>query len=205
MQKERAIMLLILLSVLAGCRGGYAVEEGKVYYYYANEAVGQQKQLMRQADAGSFQKLKFDCGCSFYFGRDKQHLFIDGEELPNIDPNSFKFLGNYVFADKDSAYFFGFYSTIGNCAIRGIDLKKLQLIEYPWSKAGNILIYGHDTMTLDDINDFRPLNEHWGKTKKYIVNEGKIVAGADVKSFQIANDYTGRDKYHTYEFGEIKK
>jgi hypothetical protein len=29
----------------------------------------------------------------------KNHLFIDGKLINNIDPNTFKFIGNYIFSD----------------------------------------------------------------------------------------------------------
>ncbi len=205
---NRYIIVFFLIYSLSGCRQGYKVESEKVYYEYWNEANGQGKQYMAQADAKTFQKLKFDCDCSFDFGKDEKHLFIDGEPIRDIDPNTFKFIGNYVFADKDAAYFFGFYDNINDCAIQGIELDKLQLIKYPWSKAGKILIHGRDTLTIDDINDFQPLSEDWGKTKKHVIYGNEILEGADPETFKVINSYTGKngkDKNHTYEFGKIKK
>ncbi len=197
--------MLLMISILTSCKRGYKVENDKVYYEYWNEGSGQGKRLIETADAKTFQKLQFDCNCNFDFGRDRNHLFIDGGAIRDIDPNTFKFLGNFVFADKDSAYFFGFYNDINDCSIKGIVLNKLQLMEYPWSKAGNILIHGYDTLTLDDIADFKPIDEDWGQTKKYVINDNKILKGADPESFKVINSYTGKDKNNTYEFGEVKK
>jgi len=200
----KVLLTIFVLLISIGCRQGYKIDGDNVYYEYWNEAVGQGKRLVT-ADANSFQKIKFDCSCSFDFGKDKKHLFIDGDSIKNIDPNTFRFIGNYMFADKDSAYFFGFYNNLNTCAVKGIDLKKLKLLKYPWSKAGNVLIHGSDTLTLKgDINQFVPIDEDWGKTRSMVINKSQILVGADPETFKVINSYSGKDKYHVYEFGKIK-
>ncbi len=198
-------LILAILTVLSltSCRHGYKVEEDTVYYEYWNEGSGQNKRLLEQADAKTFQILNFDCDCSFKFAKDRNHLFIDGELIKNIDPHTFKFIGNYIFRDKDSAYFFGFYNNLNDCAIKGISPDNIELIEYPWAKVDNILIHGGDTLFLDDINDFVPIDRDWGKTEQYVINESQIIYGADVKTFKVINGYSGKDKEYKYEFGFI--
>ena len=193
------------ISILTSCRHGYKVEGDKVYYEYWNEGSGQNKQLIEQADAESFQKLTFDCGCRFEFGKDKDHLFIDGELIKSIDPNTFKFVGNYIFRDKDSAYFFGFYNSLNDCTIEGVNPDKIKLIKYPWAKADDLLIHGSDTVGLDNINDFISIDDDWGKTKKHIVNKDQILYGADVATFKMTSSFEGKDKKFNYEFGAIKE
>ncbi|MBD1364836.1 DKNYY domain-containing protein [Mucilaginibacter sp. ZT4R22] len=205
MKIVKILLVFAAFCLLFSCRQGYKIENDKVYYEYWNEAVGHGKLLMPSANAKTFESIGFKCDCNFNFGKDKNHLFIDGVPVKNIDPHSFKFLGNYVFADKDSAYFFGFYNDINNCAIKGIDLKRLQLIKYPWSKAGDILIHGYDTIKLSDISDFEPIDKDWGRTKSKVIQENTILKGADPNTFEIINSYSGRDKRHTYEFGKIKQ
>ncbi|WP_169927086.1 DKNYY domain-containing protein [Mucilaginibacter auburnensis] len=196
---------LLLTSLLIGCRQGYVVENGHVFYEYWNEVSGQNKKLLEKADAGTFQKIDFDCGCSFTFGKDKKSVYIDGKQIENIDPNSFKFIGNYTFADKDSVYFFGFYNDLNECAIKGVSPNKITLLKYPWSKSGKILIHGNDTIHVGDIEEFIPVDEDWGKTKKKVINKNKILIGADPATFEVINSYSGKDKYHVYEFGKIKE
>ena len=205
MTARQIIIMILTMSFLTCCRQGYKIENGKVYYEYWNEGSGQGKRLIDQADARTFQKLKFDCDCSFDFGKDKNHLFIDGEPIKEIDPNTFKFIDNYLFTDKENAYFFGFYNNLNDCAIRGINPNKIKSIKYPWAKADNILIYGRDTVYLDDINDFIPIDENWGKTKKYIINKNRILNGANVETFKIVNSFSGKDKNYNYEFGYIAR
>jgi hypothetical protein len=205
MKFRQAILLFIIFSILTSCRRGYKIEGNNVYWEHWNEGSGQNKDFIDDADAKTFQKLKFDCDCDFKFAKDKNHLYIDGEPIRDIDPNSFRFIGNYVFRDTDSAYFFGAYNNINNCAIKGVDPDKIKLISYPWAKSDNLLIHGYDTLSLNDISDFLPINEDWGKTKKYVINKSEILSGADPATFKVINSYSGKDKNHTYEFGEIKE
>jgi hypothetical protein len=205
MRKIYICLSVITALFLTGCHRGYKVENDKVYYEYWNEGSGQGKWLIKNADAKTFQKMDLKCDGEFDFGKDKNHLFINGETIRNIDPNSFRFIGNYVFADKDSLYFFGAYNNIQDCAIKGVKPGNLQLIKYPWSKTGNILIHWADTLTLDDINDFIPIDEHWGKTKKHVINDHTILPGADPQTFKVINTFTGKDQKNTYEFGKVVK
>ena len=46
---------------MTGCRHGYKVEGDKVYYEYWNEGSGQNKRLLDQADANSFEPISFNC------------------------------------------------------------------------------------------------------------------------------------------------
>jgi len=201
----KQIIIVLSISILTSCSRGYKIEGDKVYYESWNEGSGQNKRIIEQADAKTFKELNFNCDCNFEFGRDKNHLFINGELIKNIDPNTFKFIGNYIFRDKDSAYFFGFYNNLNDCAIKGVNLDKIELIKYPWAKAGNLLINGKEIVYLDDINDFIPLDDDWGKTKKYIINNNKILYGADVETFKITSSYQGMDKNFNYEFGIINE
>ncbi|WP_443938214.1 DKNYY domain-containing protein [Pedobacter sp. MW01-1-1] len=205
MTTRQIFFTILTILFLTSCRQGYKVENDEVYYEYWNEGSGQGKRLIKQADAATFQTLEFDCDCSFDFGKDKNHLFIDGELINEIDPNTFKFVGNYVFSDKDNAYFFGFYNNLNDCAIKGIKPDKIELIKYPWAKAGNILIHGHDTVYLDDINDFIPIDDDWGKTKNHIINNNQILYGADVATFKVTSTFQGKDKNFNYEFGAINE
>jgi hypothetical protein len=205
--KIRTILIIITvfaISALTSCGRGYKVENDEVYYEYWNEGSGRGRWLLKEADASTFQELEFDC--NLCFGKDKNHLFIDGRLIKNIDPNTFTYIGNYVFTDKDNAYFFGFHSgNLNNCAIEGIELDKLQLIKYPWAKAGNILIFGGSTLSLDDIDDFEPINEKWGKTKKYVFYRDEILEEADPETFKVINWRLAKDKNNTYEFGRVKE
>ena len=198
-------IFLLFLVFLFGCKRKYTVEGDKVYFHYWNEGSGSNKWLLDSADGNTFRTLDIGCDCDFVFGKDDRHLFIDGIPMNGIDPNTFTFIGNYVFRDKDSAYFFGAYNNIQHCSIHNVNPDQIKLMEYPWAKAGNILIHGYDTVLLDDIGDFDPIDEEWGKTKKYVIYENQILKEADLKTFKVINRYSGKDKRHIYEFGKIKE
>lgn len=195
----------MLSLFLFSCERKYTVENNKVYFLSWNEGTGNNKWLIDSADAKTFKSLNIKCDCDFTFGKDSKHLFIDGEPIKGIDPNSFTFIGNYIFRDKDSAYFFGFYSGINNCRIKNVNPGEIKLIKYPWAKAGNKLIWGRQTLKLSDLNEFKPIDEHWGKTENKIIYEGEILDNADYSTFKVVNDYTGEDKYNRFEFGKIVK
>ena len=163
--KIRQIIIIILTTLFfTSCRLGYKIETDGVYYETWNEGNGYKKRLIEQADAKTFQKLNFDCNLNF--GKDKNHLFIDGELIKSIDPNTFEYIGNYIFRDKDSAYFFGFHNgDLNDCVIKGVNPDKIELIKYPWSKAENLLINGKYAVYIDDIDEFVPIDDDWGKTK----------------------------------------
>jgi hypothetical protein len=203
---KKIIFLSILYILTISCQERtYFVKDNKVYIRGWNEGNGNYERLIADADAKTFKKMELDCDCDFLFAKDKNHLFIDGELINNIDSNTFKFVGNYIFKDKNLAYFFGFYDNLNTCAISDVDPNKIKLISYPWAKAENILIHGNDTIILDDINDFEPIDEDWGRTKSKVLNKNKILLGADPKSFKVINSYSGKDMNHEYEFGKIKE
>lgn len=202
--KTKMFFLVIFILILTSCNPEYVIEKNKVYYKYWNSASGNHKELIEKADAKSFQKIKVDDNSNLCIGKDKNSIYIDGKPMRNIDPKTFKYLGNNIFSDIDSVYFFGFYNDINHCSIKGIDNRKIKLIEYPWSKAENILIHGKDTLTINDISSFTPINNDWGKTKNYIIYKTKIIIEADLKTFEIVNSYTAKDKNHTYELGDVK-
>ena len=200
---KNLIFILLTLSILTSCRRGYKVEGDKVYYESWNEGSGQNKRIIEKADAKTFQELKLESDADFEFGKDKNHLFINGELINNIDPETFQYIGNYIFRDKDSAYFFGSYNNLNECVIKGVNPNYIKLIEYPWAKANNLLINGQDTVYLDDINEFKPIDEDWGKTNKYLINGSQILYDADVSSFKVISSFQGKDKNFNFEFGAI--
>jgi hypothetical protein len=198
-------VLLLSVIFIFGCKRNYTIEGNKVYFNYWNEGSGNNKWLISQADGKTFQSLDFDCNCSFTFGKDKSHVFVDGIAIRGIDPNSFKFIGNYIFRDKDSAYFFGFYNDINECRIQNVNPDEIVLIRYPWAKAGDKLIHGSKAFQLDNLSDFSPIDEYWGKTKNEIIYHGSIMEGVDYNTFQVVDMYNGKDKYHEFRVGKIVK
>ncbi|MEG0917616.1 MAG: DKNYY domain-containing protein [Myroides sp.] len=206
-EKIKNILLLLFISCFfSSCNFGYKKENGKVFYKYWNAGMGISTRTFEiiDVDFETFEEIEFDSDCSFKFARDKNNLYIDGHKYNDVDPKTFKYIGNYIFADKDSAYFFGFYNNFNDCSIKNINPNKIELLKYPWAKSGNYLINGKSTIYLNDINDFTPIDDDWGKTKTKIINCNKILYDAHVESFEVISSYEGKDKYFNYEFGAIK-
>jgi hypothetical protein len=200
---KHGLGLILLLSILFfSCKRKYIVKDNKVYCSYWIEG-NKSEFLVDSADAKTFKSIDLKCDCDFSFGKDINFLFIDGLRVNGIDPNSFSFIGNYIFRDKNSAYFFGFYNNLDDCRIDSVKPDKIELLKYPWAKADNKLIWGKQTLSLDDINDFKPIDDDWGKTKTKIINDGEILKGVDYNTFQIINSSSAKDKYHKFEYGKM--
>lgn len=204
---KNLLILIFISSFFSSCNFGYKKENGKVFYKYWNAGMGISARTfeIKDVDFETFEEIEFDSDCSFKFARDKSNLYIDGHEYNNVDPKTFKYIGNYIFADKDFAYFFGFYNNFNDCSIKNVNPNKIELLEYPWSRSGNYLINGKSTIYLNDIKDFVPIDENWGKTKKHIINTNQILLDADVESFEVISSFEGKDKYFNYEFGAINQ
>lgn len=67
------------------------------------------------------------------------------------------------------------------------NINKIQLLEYLWAKAGNVLIHGKDTLILNDINEVVVVDEDWGKTKKSVIHWNEIVPNAKPETFKFDN------------------
>jgi hypothetical protein len=195
--------LVVICSLFAACGKSYTVENGQVYLSGWNEASGNYQRQIEGADAASFENLEFDCDCSFAFGRDKDHLFIDGNRMEGMDPSSFRFLGNYIFRDARSAYFFGFYNNLNDTRIDSIDPGSITLLEYPWARAGDRLIHGRTSIALDDLENLEFLNGSWARNDRLVLFKTQIVDGADPSTFVATSDSQGHDRSHRYEYGKV--
>lgn len=195
--------IILTIYLISSCESKYYIKDGTVYFESYNEGSGQAIKLVYGADPRTFKELKIENDSEFNFGSDKNHLYIDGVLIEKIDPKSFKYLGNYFFRDKDSAYFFGFYNDIQKCCVNGVNPNKIELLDYPWAKSGNILIHGYDTLTIRGINSFKAIDEEWGKSNEYVVYENKILYGSDSKTFTPISDIVGKDKNFHFRYGII--
>src|SRR5699024_7148724 len=98
---------------------------------------------------------------NYSFGRDKNHLFIEDVRITDVDPATFKHISDYFYADSHYIYYLGF-GRIDNRlephAIKGIERDEFRIIKDPWARAGNILIYGYDTLAVNNIEKFKPID-----------------------------------------------
>lgn len=209
MEKKFGILFLVcFLFFVSACKKGYRVEKDHVYYEYWNEGNGQKEKIVQGADPKTFESFTLDGDCSFSFGRDEKHLFIDGMKVEGIDPKSFASIGNYIFRDKKNAYYLGSFNEVyggQDYRILGVNPSKVKLLSYSWAMAESLLIHCGDTLYLEDINDFMVIDEYWGNTKSKIIYENKIINGVDTATFKIEDASSGKDKYHSYFNGFIEE
>jgi hypothetical protein len=200
--KPKNTVIIILSLFLFSCEQKYSIRDNQVYLKGWNKGSGNYERLVEKADAKTFQKIENDENLTI--GKDNKYVFFETEIIDNFDPKTLKYIGNYYFVDKDSAYFFGFYSSKNDCEIIGVNPNKLRIFKtYPWASDDKHIIYGHDIAEIKNINDFKVISENWGRTKTEILYKGKILNAVDINSFEIINDDKAKDKYHTYEYGEI--
>jgi hypothetical protein len=205
MKLIKILFLSLILGLLFSCRKGYIKEDGKVYYEFWNEGSGQNKRLMKNVDYQTFNKIKFKGNSSFCFAKDKYHLFIDGDLIKNIDAATFSYIDNFYFRDKNNIYFLGFTHDMNDTSVKGIDPNYFETMKYPWAKSGKILINGQESVFVDDIESFKPIDDDWGKTNKYIINRNVILKYANPKTTKILNSYEAVDGTKKYKYGILEK
>lgn len=93
-------VILYILLMAAGCVG-YNVEKDGVYYKQFNEANGQNKRLIENADPFTFTALEFE------YGKDRTSVYYQGRVIPGADPASFKTMSRLYATDAQRAYHAG--------------------------------------------------------------------------------------------------
>ncbi|NHM07492.1 hypothetical protein G4D82_09695 [Flavobacterium sp. CYK-4] len=204
MRKTNVYLILFLILSLYSCEEKYIIENESVYFK-CNRGGGfeMSKELIAEADSKTFESLEYE-DVNGTLGKDKESVFYNGQVVKSCDPKTFKYLGNYLFKDKNSLFFFGFYNTPDDWKIDGVNINKIKLFSYPWSTDGEYLIFGYQKLKLDDVKDFKPIDEQWGKTKSKIIYENKVLEMIDYNSFEVINYSTAKDKNHTYTYGDFK-
>lgn len=130
-------------------------------------------------------------------------MYIDGIGFKKADQNTFELVGNFVFRDKDSAYFFGFYDEIENTTIHNVNPNTIKVFSiFPWAKTNKTIIWGKEIINVNNVNKFVPINENWGKTDSQIIFQNNILEDVDYFSFEVIDNYIGKDKNKTFENGK---
>lgn len=89
----------LLLGSLIFNTAPYEIKEGQVYYKTWNEAYGSQSTLVKEADANTFENLKF------YFGKDENFVFYKGRKLPEAHSASFEVISDVFSKDNRASYY----------------------------------------------------------------------------------------------------
>jgi hypothetical protein len=200
--KNKFLLFILIAILFTSCEKKYIIKNESVYLKGWSEANGGYERLVPNADSKTFENMEFeDVNCTF--GKDKYHVYMDGEIVKKCDPKTFEYIDNYFFRDKNAIYFFCFYNSTDDWRINSINPKKFKIIKDYWATDGEYLLNGYRTLKLDDLNSFVPLNENWGKTKTHIIYQTEIVKNVDYNSFEVIDLYSGKDKNHTIESSDI--
>lgn len=187
---------------LTSCERKYIIKNNSVYLKGWNEGNGSYERLVKDADAKTFKNLKFK-NTNGVYGKDKENVFFDGIVVENCDPKTFEFIGNYLFKDRDALFFFGFFSSPKDWRIEISNLNKVRIFEYPWFTDDLNLYHGSKLVKIKNIVDFQVLNRNWSKTRTKIIYENSIVENVDYETFEVIDNYTAKDKNHTFYDGKI--
>lgn len=139
-------------------------------------------------------------------GIDDKHLYINEYSIDIIDPNTVTILSDEYIKDKNHIYYiwrvdFGIWDyTKQESEIKKLYGNSLLFIE-PMLYRYYLFIVQKDDI---DINSFETVKSY-AKDKNNIYYNGEIIKGADVKSFEVLEDYyTAKDKNNYYYLGKIK-
>jgi hypothetical protein len=178
MTLRKILVLVFIISILSSCGEGYSVDGDKVYFtsYFNGGLIFPSSYQVDMVDANTFEELTIEEDSYYKIGKDKNHIFVNGVICRSIDPHTFKYIGNGFCRDKKAAFYLSpFSGDIDSCEIKGVDPNEIQIIKHSWAKAGNFLIYGTEVLYLEDIKDFKVIDQNFGRTKKYKIWGSSIV------------------------------
>jgi hypothetical protein len=197
------LLALTLLILMTGCfpEEKYKITEDSVYLTGWNEGTGDYILRVKEADPGTFETIETDCNC--VMGKDKDHVFHEKTLIENADPKTFRYIGQYYFADSDSVYFFGSYNNVNDCEVWGASPTETKVYEqYPWAHDERHLIHGHTVTRLSDLNDLKIINENWARSTDKIFYMGVVLDSVDLSTFEVMSKTKARDKRYVYLDGD---
>lgn len=221
----------LITLILYECRPGYVVILNKVYYNHISEGVGYER-INMNADAKSFTVEKefpaygMDKNKAYYFGKpifgsdgatfkilsggyqkDKNNVYYQNRIIPYADSKTFK----EAPTDSSGHEYIRFAEDVYDFYYCGTPLRTTNKKEFrQWYING--YLWGIDTRycycqnkksEIGDYNSFKVLSSGtYAKDKEYVFFLGKIVDGADPKSFEETTIFCGKDKNRTYKMGK---
>lgn len=225
--KTASLLSIIVVAATAGCSSsGYKTEDGKVYWYGWKEAAGKTKDLVRGADASTFEVLhhgtygKDSKRCyhkttsialadpaSFvslteYYAKDKRHAYCGDQLIPGSHAESFELIDSKWSKDKDHCYV---HSYDGVRVVAGADPRSFRVLGgylNSWASDKNSYFYNHEKTPTRDTASFRILDGGFAKDDNTVFFQAEVVAGADPRTFRMVDGaYIGKDKNSYYRLG----
>jgi len=199
------LALLTLLATLSCGKTGFIVQEkeGRVIWRYIIIGEKPHDSVLLGADVETFREtdLLFS-GSRKAIGKDKSHVYLRSNIIPDADPESFRHLDGDFFCDDDSIYFHSRpRGTI--FLLEGADPSCFKVTREPgWSRCDDIFYLYEEAIYPSSPTSFTPLPKFpWAKDDTFYYYEGRRIENADYSTFEILEKgrYNfARDKDHYY-------
>ena len=141
---------------------------------------------------------------NYRYIKDKNDVYLYREPLHVSDVNSFKFVKKWSTdyqwgVDKDSIYYIEYGRRRSTFSL--VDEDSFKVIDEHWAKDKFYVYYGPDAVksSLGDDSSLRVIDYNYAKNKEHVFYRGKIVEGADPKTFKVQGNGIGRDQYREFD------
>src|ERR1035437_1267318 len=141
--KKTTASLLLLLTLLLGCSGGYKNDHGKISYVTYDEAVGKTVHPI-DADASTFTVLP-----NANYAKDRSKVFYECEVIETADPQSFKVINDDGYA-KDANHVY-----LKTAIVIGAKPDKFELLKFPYAKDDKTVFCGTVPLHTQSIENFK--------------------------------------------------
>jgi len=179
----------------------YAADKDRIYHYYQTR-----NHIVRNADVSTFSVFSKNSE----YAKDKKNVYYEGNSVKGADVNSFKIIGHFYGADKNSIYCMRKKTDfdIKTFALTasetyGTDKHGVYLLGNYNGKKSTALIKGADKDTFREIFIHQEIN--YAMDKNHVYKDSKVIPGADPGTFKIYknNFFYAKDRNHVYCEGKI--
>lgn len=207
-KKTFAVVVLLLSSALAFAQnyGHYEVRRDRVYFNGVE---------LRTADARWFNDLGYG------YAKDRNHVYLNGQILPYVDPSSFKidrrygpssgsitggnlgFGNDYVNGWYEEGYIVaGIHVLFNGRVIADARVSSFKDLGYGYAKDAYNVYFCGVKMQGTSVNNFKVIKEGYAKNSYDVYYLGKKIHGAVPSSFRLLEDGYSRDSHSVFYCGE---
>lgn len=221
---QRFLLASILLLAALGCSSELGYQVGWTSVVYAKRGVNGIRQVttLKEADPKSFEIL------SDRYGKDRNHVYYQGQILKDCDPATLELLGKRDLYCRDAERVYISARTLStdapNFALVGAGYSKDSGAVYfldktvegadpaswesfqkgPYGRDAESVYHEGSRLPEADPASFEALNYHYGKDGHSVWFDELEVEGADPATFEASSEKMaeGRDKNFTYDRGK---
>jgi len=197
-----AVLMLCAAAAFAQSYGRYEVRRDRVYFNGVE---------VRTADVRWFSDLGYG------YAKDRNHVYLNGQILPYVDPSSFKVDRRYgpasnVFPDKNDGYVQGWYNDgyiiAGNTVlyngyvVTGARASSFKDLGWGYAKDAYTIYYCGRSVSGVSVNNFKVLKDGYARSTYDVVYMGEKIHGAVASSFKLIADGYAKDAFSVFYCGE---